>query len=41
MQWFLNKLVYTKNLNKTIIAIVGLVLLGFAAASFTQTENQE
>lgn len=41
MQWFLNTLLYTKNLNKTIIAIVGLVVLGFTAASFTQTENKE
>lgn len=41
MQWFINTIGYPKNTQKTIIVVIGLLVLGFGAVSFTQADNDE
>lgn len=40
MQWFINAIGYPKNTQKTFIVVIGLLVLGFVVASFTQAENE-
>ncbi|HMZ45950.1 MAG TPA: lytic transglycosylase domain-containing protein [Chitinophagaceae bacterium] len=41
MQWLLNMIGYPKNIQKTAIVLVGLLVLGFGAVSFTKADIQE
>ncbi|MCZ2223651.1 MAG: lytic transglycosylase domain-containing protein [Chitinophagales bacterium] len=41
MQWFINTIGYPKNTQKTTIVVIGLLILGFGAVSFTQADSEE